>query len=72
MVDVTGIEPVTPCLQNSPLVFRNTFFLSYLEHSSKLSLPSRMCPDVRGCGRLIAGSLQKSLQSSPNETEARA
>jgi len=59
---VTGIEPVTPCLQSSgtishkPSVFNLSIENPRLNHSEGVWL------DISGCRLLLIGSLQKSLQ----------
>jgi hypothetical protein len=63
MVDVTGIEPVTPCLQNSPTSFCNPCHFNQSKDNSKLNSSSGVWLYVRECGCLHVGSLQKSLQS---------
>jgi hypothetical protein len=63
-VDVTGIEPVTPCLQNSSARFCNPRHFNHSIENSKLSPSVRVWLDVLKCGSLHVGSLQKSLQSS--------
>jgi hypothetical protein len=62
LVDVTGIEPVTPCLQNKIFALRKPSRFSNRPDNKAFSSQSRMCADVSGYVRLIIGSLQKSLQ----------
>jgi hypothetical protein len=62
MVDVAGIEPATPCLQNKSAGPRNALHLNGCSENQALNTPDRMCAAVSGCARLIAGSLQKPLQ----------
>jgi hypothetical protein len=64
MVDVTGIEPVTPCLQNSPTSFCNPHRFNQSIENSRVGSSVRVWLDVRKCGSLHVGSLQKSLQST--------
>jgi hypothetical protein len=70
MVDVTGIEPVTPCLQNSPTSRCNPCYFNQSKENSKLNSSSGVWLYVRKCIRLHVGSLQKSLQSSACATGA--
>src|SRR5258708_28364866 len=70
LVDVTGFEPATPCLQSMEMGFRNPFHFSIQKKIKILKLPDGMCLDVRRCGYLFAGSLQKSLHSSTIEKGA--
>jgi hypothetical protein len=62
MVDVTGIEPVTPCLQNKIFASRKASRFSDRPDNKAFRFQSRMCAAVSGYVRLIIGSLQKSLQ----------
>src|SRR5260221_6853754 len=64
LVDVTGFEPATPCLQSMEIGFRKPFRFSSQNKIQILKSRERMCLDVRRCGYLFAGSLQKSLHSS--------
>jgi hypothetical protein len=66
-VDVTGIEPVTPCLQNSPATSCKPPHFNHSIEDSILSSSARVWLDVCKCSGLIVGSLQKSLQSSAIE-----
>jgi len=61
MVDVAGIEPATPCLQNSSATFRKSCHFNHRIENSRLSTSGRLCLGVRECGYLFVGSLQKSL-----------
>jgi hypothetical protein len=73
LVDVTGFEPATPCLQNRNATFRKRLIFNHSIEKSKLSTSARPCRDVCKCGSLNVGSLQKSLQSSAsNENGAMA
>ena len=63
-MDVTGIEPVTPCLQNSPTTSRKPRHFNQAIEKANLKSFDRLCADVCRCGLLHIGSLQKSLQSS--------
>ena len=69
-MDVTGIEPVTPCLQNSPTSFCNPRYFNQSKENSTLNSSSGVWLDVRKCASLHVGSLQKSLQSSASELRA--
>ena len=71
-MDVAGIEPATPCLQNRNATFRKRFFFNHSIEDSRLSCPRKMCRDMTGCSHLHVGSLQKSLQSSATEEGAAA
>jgi hypothetical protein len=62
MVDVTGIEPVTPCLQNSQTDSRKSLLFMQSIRASRLKHSRHMCVVVATCGHLHVGSLQKSLQ----------
>jgi hypothetical protein len=62
LVDVTGIEPVTPCLQSKIFASRKTSQFSDRPDNKAFRFHSRMCAAVSGYVRLIIGSLQKSLQ----------
>jgi hypothetical protein len=62
-VDVTGIEPVTPCLQNSPTSSCNPCQFNQSKENPKLNSSSGVWLYVRECISLHVGSLQKSLQS---------
>jgi hypothetical protein len=64
LVDVTGIEPVTPCLQNSPTTSCKPRHFNQSIEKSNLKSVDEVCADVRRCGLLHVGSLQKSLQST--------
>jgi hypothetical protein len=64
---VTGIEPVTPCLQNMETGFRKPFHFSSPNKTQVLKLAKRMCLGVRECRSLHVGSLQKSLHSSQSK-----
>jgi hypothetical protein len=72
LVDVTGFEPATPCLQNSLATFRNPRGFYHSIENSNLSSPARQWLDVCECSSLHVGSLQKSLQSSATEKGATA
>ena len=72
LVDVTGFEPATPCLQNSLATSRNSRGFNHSIEYPKLSSPARQWLDGCECGRLHVGSLQKSLQSSAIEKGATA
>ena len=62
VVDVTGIEPVTPCLQNKIFALRKPSRFSDHPDNKAFRFQSRMCAAVSGYVRMIIGSLQKSLQ----------
>src|SRR5271170_5132733 len=64
LVDVTGIEPVTPCLQNSPTSSCNPCHFNQPKENSKLNSSSGVWLYVRKCISLHVRSLQKSLQYS--------
>ena len=64
LVDVTGIEPVAPCLQNSPTTSCKPRHFNQSIEKSNLKSFDEVCADVCRCGLLHVGSLQKSLQSS--------
>jgi hypothetical protein len=55
MVDVTGIEPVTPCLQNSPTSFCNPHRFNQSIENSRVGSSVRVWLDVRKCGSLHVG-----------------
>ena len=63
LVDVTGIEPVTPCLQNSPTTSCNPCYFGQSKENPKLNSSSGVWLYVRKCISLHVWSLQKSLQS---------
>jgi hypothetical protein len=63
LVDVTGFEPATPCLQSNATLIRKAFRLATSQQESTLRHDRGMWPGVSGCDRLFVGSLQKSLQS---------
>jgi hypothetical protein len=63
VVDVTGFEPATPCLQNTFGLSRKSHIFTQSIHTSSFDHHRLMCVVVRKCGRLYVGSLQKSLQS---------
>jgi hypothetical protein len=63
LVDVTGIEPVTPCLQNSPTSSCNPDNFNRSTEKSRLESTGKVWPDVCKYGCLRVGSLQKSLHS---------
>src|SRR5271156_6229207 len=64
LVDVTGIEPVTPCLQNSLTTSGNPCYFNQSKENPKLNSSSGVWLYVRKCISLHVGSLQKSLQPS--------
>jgi len=68
LVDVTGFEPATPCLQSIFECIRKSRFFRQLIHTSIIKRSPHMCVDVRKCGRLYVGSLQNSLQFFYSET----
>jgi hypothetical protein len=72
MVDVTGIEPVTPCLQNIPTSSNNLRIFKPRLENSRRSATSLLCSVVAECSWLHVGSLQKSLQSPAIESGAGA
>jgi hypothetical protein len=61
-VDVAGIEPAAPCLQNKLFASRKASQFSDCPDNKAFRFQSRMCAAVSGYVRLIIGSLQKSLQ----------
>jgi hypothetical protein len=63
-VDVTGIEPATPCLQSSQTSSRKSRSFRHSITNSRVSFVQRMCAGVPECRHLHVGSLQKSLQSA--------
>ena len=69
-MDVAGIEPATPCLQNSPASFRKSRHFNHRIESSRFTYAGELCLGVRECGRLFVGSLQKSLHFSASNTGA--
>jgi hypothetical protein len=62
LVDVTGIEPVIPCLQNKIFASRKASRFNDHPDNKAFRFQGRMCAAVSGYVRLIIGSLQKSLQ----------
>ena len=67
LVDVTGIEPVTPCLQNKTATPPKSNHFNHSIENSRLNSSARVWLDVRRCAGLNVGSLQKSLQSSDRD-----
>ena len=49
LVDVAGIEPATPCLQNSPASFRKSRHFNHRIETSRLTSAGRIVP---GCAQM--------------------
>jgi hypothetical protein len=58
LLDVTGIEPVTRCLQNSPTSSCKPCHFNHSIENSRVSPSVRMWLDVCKCGSLHVRSLQ--------------
>jgi hypothetical protein len=67
LVGAWRFELQTSCAQGRLLTCRKQFIFNHSIENSRLRPYRRMCPDVPRCSRLLARSLQKSLQSSMGE-----
>jgi hypothetical protein len=64
LVGASGFEPPTSCSRNSGLISRKAFPFNTSIENKPDSSDFRLCLTVSEYRHLIAGSLQKSLQSA--------
>jgi hypothetical protein len=69
LVGAPGFEPGASCAQDRIPSSRKCLDFNHAIENSRRYFVACMCVDVRRCGCLIVGSLQKSLQFSSRNSE---